>query len=271
MSHFTVLGGGGFIGAALVRHLRDAGHEVDAPQRDDPGLIMRDLGHVVYCIGLTADFRSRPFDTVRAHVSVLTEVLAQGRFSSLLYLSSTRIYGKGGTGKEVADVPVNSADPSDLYNLSKLMGESLCLNGGRQDVRVARLSNVVGMDHGSSNFLFDLIRDAKQGRILLRSALESAKDYILLEDVLEMLEAISLRGQGATIYNVASGHQLSHRQLCDQLAALTGCSVAVADGAPLLAFPEICTARIREQFGFRPRDVLAALPHLVDESDHRTN
>jgi uncharacterized protein YbjT (DUF2867 family) len=69
---FTVLGAGGFIGGRLVEHLRGLGHEVDAPPRRPAeayvdGLGGRQLGHVVYCIGLTADFRTRPYETVEAH------------------------------------------------------------------------------------------------------------------------------------------------------------------------------------------------------------
>jgi len=33
-----------------------------------------DPGHVIYCIGLTADFRQKPFETIEAHVSKLAEV-----------------------------------------------------------------------------------------------------------------------------------------------------------------------------------------------------
>ena len=38
-----------------------------------------------------------PFDTIRAHVSVLSEVLEHAEFESLLYLSSTRVYGRSRT------------------------------------------------------------------------------------------------------------------------------------------------------------------------------
>ncbi len=54
-----------------------------------------DLGHAFYCIGLTADFRSRPFETIEAHCGLLKEVLSGSRFSSFVYLSSTRVYARG--------------------------------------------------------------------------------------------------------------------------------------------------------------------------------
>ena len=261
-SRFTVLGAGGFIGSALVPYLRAQGHEVFAPARDEIEPDGRDLGHVIYAIGLTADFRTRPFDTVRAHVSLLTELLERASFESLLYLSSTRVYGKSGTGSQLADLLVNAADPSDLYNLSKLMGESIALHSGRSGVRVARLSNVIGLDRTSENFLFELIREARAGRILLRSAPASAKDYILLDEVLELLTRIALNGR-QTVYNVASGRAVSNEVISAELVRLTGCRVDCVPDAPLLSFPLIDASRIREEFGFVPRSVLQMLPTLV--------
>jgi len=81
MNRCTVLGGQGFIGRHLTRYLRGLGYEVWVPDREalDDYLKMPEttLGEVFYCIGLTADFRARPFDTVRAHVSLLADVLEQ--------------------------------------------------------------------------------------------------------------------------------------------------------------------------------------------------
>ena len=81
----------------------------------------------IFAIGLTADFRSRPLDTMDAHVSALAEVLRCGRFDSLTYLSSTRVYAGLPRGCGNATLVVNPSDASDLYNLSKLAGEALCL------------------------------------------------------------------------------------------------------------------------------------------------
>ena len=71
MSLVTVLGAGGFIGGALVARLIAEGRPVDPVTRDDlPALLSarRPAGDVIYCIGLTADFRTRPLDTAEAHV-----------------------------------------------------------------------------------------------------------------------------------------------------------------------------------------------------------
>jgi nucleoside-diphosphate-sugar epimerase len=263
---FTVLGASGFIGRNLVPRLRDEGHDVFAPARNDERCFRGFLGHVIYCIGLTADFRNRPFDTVRAHVSVLADVLERADFTSLLYLSSTRVYASASETSETAALPVTTVEPSDLYNLSKLMGESLCLNSGRTGTRAARLSNVVGFDPESNNFLPALIREALAGTITLRSALDSAKDYVALDDVLTILPRIAVAGI-EPVYNVASGRNVRNGDLTKRLEALTGCSVRLAEPAPAQSFPPVRIERLCQEFGFSPSDPFERLADLV--ADYR--
>ena len=258
MSRFTILGASGSIGSRLVQALRASGHDVMAPARDDRAWATQPLGHVIYAIGITADFRSRALDTVEAHVCALAPLLRDAQFDSLLYLSSTRVYGGQAVGAEDAALGVNPHDPSDLYNLSKLMGESMCLTSGRSGVRVARLSNVVGADDpDSSNFLPSLLRDARAGHMTLRTDLASAKDYIHIDDVVHLLPRIAMHGRHS-MYNVASGQQITHGQWVDHLVAITGCTVQVLANAPVTCFAPVDVTRIRAEFGFDPRSVLSA-------------
>jgi nucleoside-diphosphate-sugar epimerase len=268
---FTVLGASGFIGSHLKAKLLADGHEVLAPARGVlPG---RDtsLGHVLFCIGLTADFRSRPFDTVRAHVSVLADVLEQCRFDSLLYLSSTRVYAKSAVAREDSSLCIDVCDPSDLYNASKIMGESLCLGStNAAPVRVARLSNVYGADFGSQNFLTTLVSDAvDKGSVALRMSRDSAKDYVAVSDVAALLPRIALSGRHR-LYNVASGESVTNGAILVALQASSGCSVAIDDGAPRVSFPPVNVSRIRAEFAFRPASVIEDLPQIIQRyREHR--
>ena len=264
---FTVLGGHGFVGSALADYLQRRGHKVLVPARvHSPEQLANALqGHVIYCIGLTADFRSRPWDTVDAHVGVLRHLLAEGRFASLTYLSSTRVYLGGNAGHEDAPLTVRPEAPDQLYNLSKLMGESLCHAAHRSEkpVRVVRLSNVVGGDLTSDNFIYALLREAlATGAIQLNSSLDSAKDYIALADVTRMLECIASHGQ-ARCYNLASGQQTRHGEIVQAIAALTGARISVTPDAPRMDFPAIDIRRLREEFGFAPQPPLDGLAALL--------
>lgn len=253
---YTVLGATGVIGRHVVNYLRSRGEDVFAPSREDRSIFTRQLGNVIYAIGITSDFRTRPIDTAQAHICLLAEILHRANFESLIYLSSTRVYMGAATSSEDSTFYVNPKDPSDLYNLSKLMGESLCLFCGRKSIKIARLSNVVGgEDHDSDNFIPSLIREAREGKIVLRTDLTSAKDYIHINDVASLLCKIACTGQ-SDIYNVASGQQVTHAQWVNRLASLTGCSVEVEAEAPVVKFIPINVKKISDEFCFQPQSVL---------------
>lgn len=256
---FTILGASGFIGSHLLAYLEASGYACFAPARNDDAIFERELGHVIYCIGLTADFRRRPFDTVRAHVGFLAEVLEKADFDSLLYLSSTRVYAGAASGGE--DAPLAAGD---LYNLSKLTGEALCFASGRDHVRVARLSNVFGADFSSDNFLPSIIRAAVvDGRVVLNTALGAAKDYVSIEDVVKILPRIAAQGKHG-IYNVAGGRNTSNRQLLAKLSEITGCGVDAPAGAEAAIFPGIAIGRLEQEFAYAPMAVLDCLEGLVE-------
>lgn len=263
--NFTVVGGNGFVGGAVVARLNADGHEVFVPERDDRLLSKRQLGHVIYAAGVTADFRSRPFDTIRAHVGLLAELLEHADFDSLLYLSSARIYRHAERTQEDSPIALRSEDPEDYYDLTKLAGEALCHASGRREVRVARLANVIGRDFRSANFVFDLIRAAcRDGHIELRSAVDSEKDYVMVDDVADVLPKIALYGQHRC-YNVASGVNAPHARIVYAIAEATGASYAVAPGAPRIVNPPIDVRRLQTEFEFVPQEVLSEISTLVNE------
>ena len=258
----TVLGASGFIGARLVERLETLGLEFQDIGRRD-ALPAGSLGHVIYCIGVTADFRSRPFDTVEAHVCRLLEVLRKCDLESLLYLSSTRLYSAGDSTDEQSALRFAPLDASDLYNASKAMGESLVLNSGRC-TRVVRISNVYGPDFASHNFLSSLIKDAIiRKKIVFQTSADSAKDYISVDDVVDGLIRIAMNGK-ERIYNLASGVNVSNRQLAGVLRHVTGCCVEFSPAASSVNNPRINIERMQTEFDFKPSLVLDDMEHLVD-------
>jgi nucleoside-diphosphate-sugar epimerase len=212
---------------------------------------------------LTADFRTRPLETVEAHVCKLFDILSAARFDSLLYLSSTRLYGtQSGLAKEDSDFSVNPGNPNDLYNISKLMGEAL-LNSSDRCVRIARLSNVFGGDINSENFLSDIIKRAVQtGHVKLETSFESEKDYIGVGDAVDLLIKIASGGK-QKVYNVASGINTSNHQITDKLADLTRCVIEVATDARVVKFPVVSNELVRSEFGFRPSNLLDEMEKLI--------
>ncbi|MGB3705902.1 MAG: NAD(P)-dependent oxidoreductase [Castellaniella sp.] len=252
VNRFTVLGGAGFIGSHLIQHLIRDGHDYWAPGRREP-LGAQPLGHVIYCIGLTADFRQRPLETVEAHVCVLRRLLEQGNFTSLTYLSSTRVYAGSGDTREDGSLVVNPNVSGDLYNLSKLMGESLCLHGGHPRARVARLSNIVGLRPDPDIFIDQLLEEgARTGHVRLQTSLDSCKDYLCIDDAVRMLVCIAASSVGGVI-NVASGQSVSNHAILSMLSQYLGFSFDVVPDAPAWEFQSIDITRLRTEFNFSPR------------------
>lgn len=262
MGLITIFGASGFIGSHLVAELERRQVDHLAIRREDE-LPRENLGDVIYCIGVTADFRSKPFETVEAHVCKLREVLQSCEFTSLTYLSSTRVYARNpGTACESDPLVVTPADAGDLYNISKAMGESLTLNCGKT-TRVVRLSNVYGHDFKSANFLQTLIRDAVTTRkVVLLTAPESAKDFVCIDDAVRALLQISTLGR-EQIYNLAAGKNVTNLELAEGLRKATGCVVEFAANAPQVSFPPINIDRLKTEFEFKPRRLLDDLEELV--------
>ncbi len=262
MSLMTVLGASGFVGSHVVQKLKLLQFDYYCPTREED-IRNKQLGNVIYCIGLTADFRQRPFDTVDAHVCKLLQVLRDCDFDSLLYLSSTRLYDMQSPGDEESVLKLKPQDAGHLYNISKAMGESLALAYGSK-VKIARLSNVYGPDFTSDNFLSSIVRDAvTKKRVTLQTSLESEKDYVSIDDVGDLLVRIASAGREA-VYNLASGLNVSNRTLVEKLATLTGCEVTVARDAQQVIFPPIDIERIRREFNFQPLRLIDQLDKLVE-------
>lgn len=199
---------------------------------------------------------------MRAHVGKVVEILDSHKFDSFTYLSSTRVYENGRSGDESSPL---TADPSaihDFYKISKIAGEAVCMANPSANVRVVRLSNVLGMERPPLTFVPSIISDAlNSGSILMESAPESAKDYISMKDVVKMLPRIAMEGRHR-IYNLASGRQHTHKEITDVICSVLGCSIQVKKDAPRASFPEISIARLVSDFDFQPQPVLKLVQEL---------
>lgn len=247
----TVLGAGGWIGSALVDGLRQKGRVVIPVGRRE----LQDwltsgspLGPVIYAIGLTADFRERPHATVDAHVGLLSRVLQRSGLSQLVLLSSTRVYSRSDSTDEADALPCLSSDPSDIYNLSKLMGEALVLQDPRPDLKVVRISNVVGAGQPVSTFVGSLLEEARlYGHVTIRQPAFTEKDYVALNDVVRLLPLIALKGR-LRLYNIGSGINTTHAEVAAWLEA-QGATVQFArTETESLQFPVLSINRLLAEF-----------------------
>lgn len=267
----TVLGSSGFVGSHIVGKLRMLNQPYFAPARDEE-LTNRELGDVIYCIGLTADFREKPFDTVEAHVCKLNFILKNCDFSSLTYLSSTRVYinCKGEVVNENDPISINIHDPEELYTLTKLTGERIGLSSGR-NVRIARLSNVIGDDRLSANFITNVIGQIKSEKsVRFFTTPDSEKDYIPVDIAADLLIHIASSGKNK-IYNVASGLNLSNQLLIELLKEQFEFSYTFDDNAREIKFPRIDVSNLTAEFGYMPSVHIDKLKKIIKNYAHDTN
>ena len=268
-TQFTLFGASGFIGSNLKNYLESQGAVVFCPPRDFIPTSEMDLGHVIYCIGLTADFRKFPFETVNSHVCKLVELLKLSTFQSFLYLSSARVYLNNTDGCVDATLAVNPTNTDDLYNLSKLMGESVCLSINHPNVRIVRLSNVIGIDFESDNFLYALIKSAvDKGEIVLQANINNAKDYIYIDDVKTLLINIVLKGK-KRMYNVASGLNVSNKEILKQIQISTDCKIVTNESGFIQKFPSLDISNLNNEFNFMPNSILDKIPELINYYKNR--
>ncbi len=161
-----------------------------------------------------------------------------------------------------------------LSDLSKAMGEALCRATGQGRARVARLACVYGGADDADGFLAQLLRSVSQAiaeaplgqapRLQLDTTPHLSRDYVHIDDVLHALVLIATQGR-QPLYNVASGRNLSNRELFARLGELSGCEIVAAQRQIVRPAPRIDITRMREEFDWQPADLLDRLGLMLPQ------
>lgn len=266
----TIIGARGFIGGHLLSLLLSRKWDCLSPDNDRLFKTSDNLGHVFYCAGLTADYLKRPFDTIEAHVSLLSRILQHCTFDSLVYLSSTRLYDSlpgSSHASEDSQLLLNPNNPRNIYDLSKAAGESLCVVTGKGRARIARLSCVYKDHTDADGFLPQLLRQIityRPKRLEIDSSASFARDYIHLEDVLEALLLIAEDGRHP-IYNVASGENIRNDALFEAINLVSGCQIVPCRNEVAPPPPQVSIQRMQDEFSWKPSPVLKKITSILEE------
>ncbi len=255
---FTVLGAGGWIGKQLCKYLENQGNVVHPVVRQTlPDWLSSEdnPGRVINTIGLTADFRNQPHETCKAHVEIVSKIIKRKNLERLVSLSSTRLYINSTQTDEKSNISVNSNDPGDIFSLSKLLGEALILQDPNPELKVARISNVIGKDQPKDTFIGMLIDEFnKAGYAEIIQPPDYGKDYIAITETLRLLTEISISSE-KRIYNIASGQNISNQDIAEWLNR-QGIDVrfrSTQKGG--LSFPAINIENTRKEFKITPLDL----------------
>jgi nucleoside-diphosphate-sugar epimerase len=249
---FTIVGATGLVGANLARHIRSRGSTCHTVTLDDEvALFDHTHDHLIYCPDDPHDEFAAPADTVDAHVGQLARLLKRGRFETLTYLSSTQLEafaGGPGSGK----LQLDPADPLHLFALAKALAESLCINSGRDGVRVVRLACAYAENLMADTFLHRVLRAARdESSASFDVAPDGEHDFIHIDDVCSVLVHVARRGR-RPIYNLASGVNISNAALFEAVARLTRARLKAALPPRGVRAPVIDIRALREDFAIRP-------------------
>ena len=126
-SKFTIVGSG-FIATSLTEYLEKEKYQYARLDLKSNKILNSSLGNVIYAIGITSDFDRNWYKAVDAHVCKLIELLKNSKFDSFLYISSTRVYQHSESTNEDNPIIIKPTQEHDVYNASKILGESICLS-----------------------------------------------------------------------------------------------------------------------------------------------
>jgi len=283
-----VTGAGGFVGRRLVARLRDDGHTVEAA---DLELDVTQAGP------LAAAFEQFAADAV-VHLAAVSSVAASWRDPAVcfrvnylgtrslleavergvpgarvLLIGSADQYGTTPAGAAIADesTPLRPVSP---YARSKAAAEQLGSLAALRGCDVVRVRAFTHTGPGQADVFVASsfarqIAEISLGRAeahLRVGNLDSVRDFLHVDDVIEAYSKLLDPGVPADVYNVASGSGVAIRDVLDQLLALGGVEARIeVDADRYRPTDQLIgdAARLRAASGWAPtislRDTLSAL------------
>ena len=276
-----ITGASGFIGAHLVARFLERGDEVTACSRTVsermtaidvlcPREVFALLEEtrpelVIHCVGnanVGSSFEDPVGDILSSAValeSLLSQTVKAGLFGTrVLFLSSAAVYGNPESLPIREDAGLGPLSP---YAVHKRMCELTCDYYRRRnglDVRIARIFSAYGPGLRKQLF-WDMAKKYKAtGRLEMFGTGHESRDFIYIDDLVHALELVALANPDVdSVYNVASGREVTVRAVAEAFAKAVGRSAEIVsfNGVVRKGDPSnwrADTGRI-ERLGFTPR------------------
>lgn len=251
---YTIIGGEGLIARHLVKHLSNMECNVECLPKNQLPSIEKNYGVIIYCAGVKSDFEHKLFDLVEAHVCYLACFLKNATFEHFIYLSSTRLYSKTKIGLE--DNKIFKVDNTDVYNLSKLLGEAVCLMC-KKSITIVRLSNVLCKEAMDGFFHVILNQAIATNEINISESKTMARDYIIMEELIQALVLVCNKKING-IFNFASGCFIKNSEIVSLIQQYIPIK-RVSYGRKRIKFPDISTQKTLDELSFKftnPREYM---------------
>lgn len=270
-----LIGGTGYIGSALFRHLSAQGLSVDTVDQELRGNrvnghnIRTDFQH------LTAAFLARyptivllaghsnvaqslrdPYGAFDNNLVSFKTLLSKLTKQRLIYASSSSIYT--GVGGQVVDENWQTFQFMNMYDFSKYACDAVSrllyenyyalrfgtVNGPSENLRLDLMINRMvwsGLTHGQVQMANPAVR----------------RPILGIKDLCRTVEAIVLGGDHPGIYNVAS-FNTTVQEVAQFVAATIGCPIEHLPNSPTYDF-SMETNKLQKVYGLAPQETLASI------------
>ncbi len=185
--------------------------------------------YLINAAGVSGDYRTKLIETVESNIDLNIYILkyAQIKFS-YIFLSSSRIYGFSENENDIFNEnsfsSYNNLKMDYIYDGSKKLSESILYNFSKNckyNIGILRLSNVYGRFDvlDDTTLIKKIVRYKKDGikELYVNENLDSTKDYIYIDDAVEMIVQVMLSLKKTDVYNIAFGKSYSLRDISSNL------------------------------------------------------
>jgi len=291
----AVTGAGGFVGTRLVARLAAAGHDVAGSDREldvtDAAALraatLRDRPDAIVHLAAVSSVRTAaeaPALTWRVNFVGTRAVLeaaralarARGAPPRVILVGSGQVYGAASPGAPPFDerAPLRPRSPYDWTKASAdRLGAAHAARGA--DVLRLRPFNHTGPGQASDFVASSFARQLAEIELGLRPPelkvgnLESVRDFLDVDDVIDAYLALLAPGAASGVYNVASGSGVSGRALLERLLAASSARPRIAVDPTRVRPTDVSVgdaSRLRAATGWAPRRALTdTLGRLLDD------
>lgn len=235
-----VIGGSGFIGSELCLFLKKRGEDVlniskkinsrleniSQMQCDVSDIeTLRNLlkkGENVYIL-IGQIYPEFSFEKEIKNIKNILDCLDKKTVKKVFYFSSVLLYGE--TEKPAGEEYL--ANPVDEYGKFKLECEKIILKNARKNKFIAgilRLANVYGKpgNKGFVGILMENLSKGKNEKIFLTGDGKQLRDYIFIDDVIDMAVNIKDKLADSDVINIATGKSHSLIEVVEKISNVSG-------------------------------------------------
>lgn len=240
MARFLVTGASGFLGRALVQHLRASSNDVvelssragDIADRNVfAALHNHKFDRVFHLAGKTyvPDSWETPGEFLRINCSGTANVLTFCKEHSVpVSVASAYVYGVPRCLPISEDVLPR---PNNPYALSKHLAELICEFYSRVfdlPITVLRIFNVFGLGQDDRFLVPTIIRQARERGVVELDDLSPRRDYVYSKDVVSALISTLSMDRGYNVFNIGSGVSHSVAEVVEAIRTTLGISFKIS-------------------------------------------